>query len=341
MRKNLGYGAIAYFVCRASFIGITSVALITLVHQDSWISVLLAFLIGIVPLLVFLYIAKYQPDLNIFDKTDILFPRTKKIIKIFLAIAVFAITMLNFWNLTNLVVSQFLNKTPVIVVGIIFIIPIILLINKENKVIARVSLILLFMSIFLFLLSVTGLANKFSLGNLTPVLEYNPIKGVLSYLSYNILPLFILLIFPTKNVKQQMIFGYIGSFITLFFTIVFLIAVLGIDLATIFQYPEFHIFKLAFEKFVSFRLENILATQWILDIFIFTSMGLKFCNESIKTNKIYIMPVILIILNSYLFTNTTIANLLMTYVFPYLIPIPFFILPLIMCLKIKKKLKTS
>ncbi len=341
MRKNLGYFAIAYFICRASFIGISSVALVTLVKQDSPLSIIAGLILGIIPILLFYNIAKYKEDLNIIEKIDELFPNLKNVIKGLLMLAVFAITILNFWNLTNFVVSQFLNKTPMFVISISLIIPVIFLISKENKIIARVSLILLFFAMLLFITSIAGLSSKINPTNLCPILEYNPLKGVLSYISYNVLPIFIILIFPNKHIKKSLIYGYIFASLSLLIVIFFMISVLGIELVTIFQYPEFHILKLAFEGFVTYRLENILSIQWFFDIFILTAVGLKFCNEAFSIKKTYILPILLIILNSYLFSNNTIANKLITYVFPYIIPIFFFIIPLIIFLKIKKEVKTS
>lgn len=335
MKKNLGYSAAAYFIYRSSFVGISSVALVTLSKQNAWISILIAFILGIIPLYIFYMIAKYKPDYNIIHKIDDLFKHTSLIIKLLLAISVFSITLLSFWNLTNLVVSQFLSKTPVYVISLTMIIPIIYLTCQDSKVIARVSLILFFIALILFGASAIGLTGSFNLENIGPISEYNPLNGALAYISYNVLPIFILLIFPNKNIKHSLIIGYVSSFISLFIVMFFLIGVLGINLLTIYQYPEFHILKFAFEKSLTVRLENVLSTQWILDIFIFTSIGLKYCNDSFKLKNKYIIPILLIVLNTFLFSNNTIANILVTYVIPYFIPIPFFIIPIIMFIKIK------
>ena len=181
------------------------------------------------------------------------------------------------------------------------------------------------------------LISKFEIGNLAPLLEYNPMKGILPYISYNVLPLFLILIFPNKYVKKSMIYGYIAASISITIVMLFLIAVLGIELVTIFQYPEFHILKLVFEGFITYRLENMLAIQWIFDIFIFTSIGLKFCNETINLKKTYIIPIILIILNIYLFSNNTLANVYITYFIPYIIPIFLLGIPFIIWCKIQYK----
>ena len=336
MRKEFGYTALAYFIYRAAFIGISYVSLVTLTHQDSWISILIAFIIGFIPILLFYKIASIKEELNILEKIDYSFPRLGKYLKSILGLSVFCLILLNFWNLTNLVVSQFLSRTPTLVISISLIIPIIYLISQNNRVISRVSLILFFLTAIFWILSATGLISKFQFNNLMPVLENNPLKGVIPYMSYNILPIFILLIFPNKYIKKSLFTGYVIATSSIFIVMLFMIAILGINLVTIIQYPEFHILKLVFEGFLTYRLENMLATQWIFDILIFTSIGLKFCNESFNLKRIYIFPIILIFINSILFKNNTIANKLVTYCFPYIIPIFFFIIPLIIYLKLRK-----
>lgn len=336
MRKEFGYTTLAYFIYRAAFIGISSVSLVTLTHQDSWISILIAFIIGFIPILLFYKIASIKEELNILEKIDYSFPKLGKYLKFILGLAVFCLILLNFWNLTNLVVSQFLSRTPTLVISISLIIPIIYLISQNNLVISRTSLILFFLTAMFWLLSATGLISKFQFNNLMPVLEYNPLKGVIPYISYNILPIFILLIFPNKYIKKSLFTGYVIASSSIFIVMILMIAILGINLVTIIQYPEFHILKLVFEGFLTYRLENMLATQWIFDILIFTSIGLKFCNESFNLKRIYIFPIILIFINSILFKNNTIANELVTYCFPYIIPIFFFIIPLIIYLKLRK-----
>lgn len=336
MKNIFGYTTIAYFISRAFFAGITSLSLISQTNQDAWISLFFAIMIGLIPVYIFHKIASYDEELNIVQKIDKLFPNSGKYIKILLGIGVFAIVILNFWNLINLITTQFLNKTPNYVIGISLIIPIILLINKDNKIIARVSTILFFFSIILVITSIIGLLPKIQIDNLKPFMENNYLKGIIPYISYNTLPLFIILIFPNRYIKRSIIHGYIISSISLFIGLLFLISILGVNLVILFQYPEFHLLKLAFDGFITFRLENILAIQWIFDIFIFTTIGIKFCNETFNIKNNYIIPIIILILTNYIFPNNTIANTIITYYLPYIIPFIFLLIPVVVLYKQKK-----
>ncbi len=151
MSKQLSYTTISYFLCRALFIGLTFSILIKEAKQDSWLSLILAFILGFIPVLLIHYIASYQPEKSLKQKYEQLFPYTNKLLMLLTGIGIFLLATLSFWNLCNLITSQFLNKTPKIVVGISFIVPIILILSKEEKVIPRVSTVLFYLSFFLFI----------------------------------------------------------------------------------------------------------------------------------------------------------------------------------------------
>lgn len=341
--KKLGYLAIAYFLCRSMYIGISFTSLVMYSNQDAWISIVVATLLGIIPVFIFYKIASYKEELNIIEKINYLFPKLNKIIHTLLFICIIFICVFNFWNLNNLISSQFLNRTPPIIIGITFLIPIIFLIKQNNHVIARSSLILLFISFFFYILSILGLIDKIDFNNLKPILNNNIFKGSIAFLSYNILPLYLLLIFPNKDIKKSLISGYIISSLSLLVVTLFTITVIGINIIKIYQYPEFNILKFAFEGTNSYRLENILSIQWIIDIYILISIGIKYCKETIKIKNNYILPIIVLIISNFIFNNNTVANTLFIKYIPYILIFTFLLIPLLILIKIpiKKGLKKS
>lgn len=345
MSKQLSYTSICYFLCRTFFIGITFSILIKEAKQDSWISLLLAFIIGFIPILLIHYIASFKPDKNLKEKIEELFPISNKLLIIFITIGIFLLTSLSFWNLCNLITSQFLNKTPKFIVGLSFIIPIILLLSKDEKVIPRVSTILFYLSIFLFVVSLLGLFSQFHFSNFTPAMIYFPIKPIIAYLGFQIFPIFLILFFPNHEILKSIKKGYLLSSIILLINVLLLIGVLGTELATIYQYPEFHILKRAYQGILTYRLENALATQWIFDIFIYCTVSLKGCNQLLNMEKGWkksIIPIIMLLTFSYLFKDNTIANTLIDKYLCYIVPFFFTIIILLLSLKIfiKKRSKT-
>lgn len=346
MGKSISYTSIIYFILRASFIGISFSLLLEISKQDSWIVILLSYLIGIIPLLLIEYIAKYKSDKTFLEKTKLLFPKTNKLIILFMLITFFFITIINFCNLANLITSQFLSKTPNLVILISFIIPIGLLVSKDRKIIARVSLILFYIGIILFISCVLGLITKFKLSNFEPVM-INPIsKSIYSYMGFHIMPLFLILFFPNNEIILSLKKGYLISSITLFLTFITIIGILGVELCLIYQYPEFHILKQSYEGILTVRLENIFAVQCIFDIFIFCVVCLKNCNSLLNINnglKQIILPIILVIISFILMKTNSITNNNHTLIISNLFSISFTFLIVIYSFKIyimKRKKRT-
>ena len=57
---NLEFGSIIYFIIRAYFVGVSLNALLFISKQDNWISILFGIIIGIIPLLLYIYIFNYE-----------------------------------------------------------------------------------------------------------------------------------------------------------------------------------------------------------------------------------------------------------------------------------------
>lgn len=340
MSKQLSYISIIYFLLRAFFIGFSFDLLIKTTRQDAWACVLLAYIVGFLPVLLIHYIASYEPEKNLKEKIDLLFPHTKKIIIFLIVTGVLFLSILSFWNLCNLITSQFLNKTPKFVIGISFLIPILLLLSKEDKVIARVSLILFYISMFLFVMSFLGLIFQFKLSNFQPYLTNNITKPVFSYIGFQVFPILLLLIFPDKNILPSLEKGYLLTAITLFIYTALIIGILGAPLAFVYQYPEFHLFKRAYESILTYRLENFFTTQWLFDIFIFCTVSLKSCNQLItweKGIKSYVFPILMLLFSIFLFKDNTIANTIFIQYLSYILPSLFSIIIILLAIQVAKK----
>ena len=85
MNKNISYTAIIYFLLRASFIGISFSILLETSKQDSWIVIILSYIIGIIPLLLVEYIAKYKSDKSFVEKIKLIFPKTNIFLYFFMS----------------------------------------------------------------------------------------------------------------------------------------------------------------------------------------------------------------------------------------------------------------
>ena len=318
MKQKIEYTATSYFLFRAPILNIITLSLVTRVKQDIWISVLLGILVGIFPILLYKRFAT-NCKTNIILEGSKLFPKCKFVINIILGGIAFLYSLIILLNISLFIKNQYLINTPSYIIIIFILLPVTYLLNQKEKIIPRVSFILFILSIIFIITSIIGLTQKINLGNIFPILEYNPIKGIIPYISFSIIPGYLLLIFPNKKIKDSIFPGYILASITMFLSVFYLISVLGINLVQLFQYPEVHTLKESFSNNISIRLANFLSLQWILDSFIFITISTKYCNKSFKIKNNYVIPLILFILTIYLFPKQFLFNLITNYLFSYLI----------------------
>lgn len=354
----------SYFIMRCAFVGITINNLILIAKQDSYISIIFGFILGFIPLLLFLYIMDYRKNYNFPELITHLFGKViGKGINILLCIFMMSLSIIIFWNLTNLINSQYLSKTPAIVVGTVFFFPTIYLLFKGPSVIGKSSVILFYFSIILCVLPFIGLIFQINIGNIFPILDEGLIpvlKGTHQYLANNILPIFLIMSFPKdmihdqKKFNKRIIITYCIVGFILFSTFFLTLSIFGVKLATLYQYPEFHLLKrVSIIGFIQ-RIESTLSIQWIFDLFMTNLFTLYFLHTSIenifhitKTNMknliIFILTFFTLIVSNYVFNNNTIGTIFLKNIFPSFLTIFFFLLPIIVFIRIlmdKQKNKT-
>lgn len=311
------YSIITYFAIRASLTGINSMLIIGFAKQSSWFAIIVGFILGLLPIYLFFKIRKKLNDKTVFQIAN-------PFVNFLLIAGVSLYILVMFYNLTNFVFSQYLNKTPMIFIGLLFMIAMIYTLNKGLNVLARSFVIIFYICIILFLISILGLLPKTNFENLKPFLAdgINPvIKGAISYVAYSVLPIIIIGAIPNNKIEKNhlnnksTLITYIFIAIIAILVSVNLIGVLGVPLAELYQYSEFHILKeINYFNFIN-RLERTLAIQWILNFYCFCTIGIHFVltgleSFKIKYNKysIFIVCLLFTIGQAYLFSNNTSVN---------------------------------
>lgn len=290
--SNFEFATLNYFITRAFIIGITFNTLIVLLKQDSWIIPALSIIPATIIIIFIDYIMKYKPKLNLAEKIEILFNnKISKIILIFLIIFYLLVAILNSLNMCNFIQSQFLSKTPLLIISIIFMITTLYIVDKGISVISRTSNILFYIGFTLLILSFIGLIPAFEYDNFKPfftssITDY--FIGLNSFYAYNILPMFLLTMIPKdcfKNpkIKKTLFISYIISAISIFFIVFQTIATFGYELANLYEYPEFFVLKHVVLVNLSSRVESILIIQLLFDIFIYNIFLIYFTSNCIKT----------------------------------------------------------
>lgn len=352
--SSMEYNSLVWFIIRAGYLGISLSNLIMISQRDSWLSGIIAMILGFIPLGIFVYLRNYSDNMNICDLNEHIFGKFGKFLNLFLLIGVFMFIQIAFLDMVRFINSQFLYSTSSILISIVFIVPLLYGLLKGLNAISRTSLIMFYLIILTIIFIILGVINGVDIDNLRPAFLTSPgniIHGSLILIAYNILPLFFLLIIPKAKIenykpKRTLIF-YVLAIVSLINAVFLTIGSFGIELSLLFEYPEFHLLKkLSVGEFID-RLESLLSMEWIIALFILVMVGLYFITTTIKqtfklnekTNKvgIFLTCLLLLIINPLIFnTNNSLDEFLRG---PMLIIMFFFFFILPICMLIGCKLK--
>lgn len=353
--NNMEYAILNYFLTRAFFIGITFSCLNRILKQDSWITPLISIFIGLIMAYLVTYIINYKEKLCIIDKIDNIFKTKFKYIIIFLIIIIgIFYNIANTTNLNNFIHTQFLNKTPILVISILFMFVTLYILSKGINAIAKTTTIVFYISIVLVLITFIGLIPKFQITNLKPSFQFdvnNLYQSLRFYYTFNITPIFLLTIIPKSDIKNPKIYkcisiSYFISTLSIFLSILLTMGIFGYELIDLYEYPEFQVLKQISLIGISSRIESVLVVQWLFDLFIYNVIIIYFvCNclkKSIKKdlniNLIYLIYAILLTISLNIISryNIYLENFILKYAFKYISLITICTIILI-CLKIKIK----
>ena len=330
--SNIGFSSLILFPILALFSGIGTHNTIKIAEVDSYISVLLAYLLGFIPLLLFLLIFNYKKELSIVDKIKYLFGEyLGTIINYVIDILVLLIGVTLFFGINNFSISQFLAETPILVLMLLIGLVLVYNVSFGIETISRVSIIFLAIIFILTIISTMGIIPHFEIANIKPTLENGiipPLKGGLTLILTNIVPIFVLLIIPkdkirnNKNTNKSLIIFYTIAFILAFLAILLTVGSLGIYLCDIYQYPEYTVLKkISLFNFLD-RIENFIYTKWILSSFSSLSLIVYYINSSIKKDSRKIMPILIVGTMIYIglnvFKNNTIFYNFILNIYPYI-----------------------
>lgn len=362
MKKNklysLQFTTMIIIIMESCILGIATDNYIRLAGVNCWLSIIIGFVIGFIPLIGYLMIVNYKPSLNLNELNDFLFGKTiGKILNILLLIGVILFVMTLSWNFTNFASTQFLYDTPKLYLSILIALPIIYLISKDIHTIARTAFLVLIIMAILYISSLFSLIPQIKIHNVMPFLEHG-IKPVLSasfsHIACTVLPLYLLAIIPKKDVEddhkfnKHVISAYIIGSIIIFTILFIVISVFGIELASLYQYPDFQVLKRAFTGGFIERVEGILAMQLIIDVFMCLTIGYHYIKVTVEhlTNIkhsnwiIYLCILAFPILANLFFKNYVFFNYFCIKYYPILISILLFVIPMITVIAIiirKKK----
>lgn len=321
--KSLELLSLIIMIIISSYVGIGIHTLTKTSSNDSYISIILTIITGIPIIFSFLVIFNYEKDLPLNLKLEkLLGKHLKKLLIIILILTSFINGTIYMYNLMSFIEAHYLTNTPLIIIGISFILIITYANTKGLTTILRSSFILMIINLLLFSIPFIHLLPNANYNNLKPILANGingPILGAIKLTLLTISNIFIFTIIPKNKFKDQnkinkyVIYAYIISLAMMFLITIMTIITLGVDLTLFYQYPEYIVLKkINLFNFLN-RIENIISIQWINGIFISLCMIVYFISNLIKTNNdskllTYIVGFIIMFLTFIMFKNNTQFN---------------------------------
>ena len=328
--NSLQFGTLVSFTILSTLIGIGFNNVTKFAKVDSYISIILGYVIGFIPILFFLYLFNQEKNLNELIN-DIFGKILGKIVNFLLLIPISVIGICSVYSICNFMVSQFLADTPIIILYVVPSIVILYGLVKGIESISRTSLILYVIALVLVIITVIGLAPQVEVDNFKPILENgisNPLKGAFLFVLSDIIPVFIVLSISKKNIidkektTKSIIIFYSLAILIMFLNIAMTIGTLGINLTDMYQYPEYLVLKqISFFNFLD-RIENFVTIQWIFRTFILISLVVYYIKNTIKKDSdSKLLPAsilaIIIILDLVVFKNNTMFTNFVSKIYPY------------------------
>ena len=303
--------SLVYFITNSFFLASGYSLIFNTSGKDSWISMIVGSFLGVIIICIF---NKY-----IFNKKRnyILNNNINIISKLFMYIFFIFIFFINILVVRIFATSFFLTKTP----GLLITIPFILLCyynaKKGLNSIAKISEILLPISIALIILSMIAVLKDGSVDSFMPILTIGKSKILLSSLYFAIFTAIPqILLFDIKIDKNIHIKSYLASTMITIAIGTIIIFSLGPYLIKIYRFPEYMVLKqIKIFNFIE-KIENLIGLIWFFDLFISASLCIYNINKLNKDNdilNIFILIIIAIIIefvsNHYEYANIIYKNL--------------------------------
>ncbi|HHW69300.1 MAG TPA: GerAB/ArcD/ProY family transporter, partial [Tenericutes bacterium] len=146
--QDLQFFAMMFFIMRSSYMTIVSPYNLKIARENSFYSLLIGLLLGIIPILIFYYIFKNSKK-DIISTIHDLFNKNivGAILNYSILIIVMIYSVITFDYMVDFAQTTFLDKTPKLYISILLILPILYSLNHNIKTLARFTLMLLYISI--------------------------------------------------------------------------------------------------------------------------------------------------------------------------------------------------
>ncbi|MGR3764705.1 GerAB/ArcD/ProY family transporter [Rossellomorea sp. NS-SX7] len=245
--------------------------------NDGWISGIIGLMFGILIVLLYIKLSKVIVNKTIYEANEQIFTKwLGKFVNILYFLFFFFLSAQVLSNMGDFVTQSIMIETPKEYIHLLFLLPIVYGVKQGLEVISRLAEIVFPTFILLFVLFALLLLPDIELSHFEPIGE-SGIKNILHYsLPFLSLPFlefiaFLILIPHVNtevNVTKMMIRGsMIGGGLLVVLTI-WVIGVLGVQVASMYAYPTFLLAKqINIADFLQ-RFEVLIAAIWIISLFV-------------------------------------------------------------------------
>ncbi|AIS53255.1 spore germination protein [Thermoanaerobacter kivui] len=262
--------------------------------QDSWISVLIAFVISVAIFVFYYKLAMLFKENTLFSYVDKIAGKfIGKIIAILYLLFLLHGISLVMRELIEIIANAFMPHTPSIVFYIVLMIAVMYTVSKGFLAIVKLNEMLFPFGMLLLAFVITLSIPKVDMSNFLPILENGikpPIIGAIPILSFTLESVIILLIFPHISEKQKALKGSIISHGILAFSLilgVLAIGIFGAKTASNFQFTALEMVRnMRISDYIQ-RFDSLVMALWIMGIYlkivIFTYLFAKGLAETINS----------------------------------------------------------
>ena len=346
---NIEYSILTNIPIISLFSNISLYTTLKITNKDSYLSILLSILLGFIYLYIFKIINNYKISKSLPQKIKYLYhPFISTIINNIINILFIITKIILTYNLTNLIINNYLNNTPQILITLSILLTTIYITNKGIIPIARSTTIFFIIIIILSLLNISSILPSFNINNLKPIPSYsinNIIKGSIIFTITNLNLIMVTLIIPKNKIinnnktNKYQTYIYILIMILIFIDTILIIGNLGKYLLNIYISKNL----ITYNKISITKIKNIVNIRYILSTFITLSLITYYITNTINPkDKQIIIPtiieIIILILSKLLFQNTKQYNYFIKEIYP-IISIITIIIFIIITIKIKNTTK--
>lgn len=349
MNKNADIGYSYRIIIFSLAYGISFYYLKMFSKQNSWLIITISSILGFSFIKMISNIKNTYKNKNIYEINKIVLGnKLGTITNIIFALTFGLLSIIITWYLLVFLKSNFLEKTPNIIIGLGLIIPIIYATTKNNIVLTKSNVIFSFIILLLSMIAISFLSFQMDFSNLKPFEEIksrNMVYALLCFTSTTFLPTYALSgldNLDNKKIPKHMF----KSFLLIFSLIISTYLVLGNSMVEFVDFPQFFVLRKIGIISNGTRIDSLIIIGWFLSVYaanisflFFIRNYLNYELKPYKVNYMYLLIGIIFLISLNIFKNVTTGKIFILNILPYLLFFTLFFFNFIIYYIIKVKHK--